>query len=86
MTLSTSITDGAGSPANPLAQTVLPYSATIGGVNAPVQWLGLIPGYVGLAQANIQVPKLAAGDYPLVITVNGVASAAATVSLAGNQP
>jgi uncharacterized protein (TIGR03437 family) len=34
-----------------------------------------------LAQANIQVPELAPGDYPVVITVNGVASAPAILSV-----
>ncbi len=58
-------------------------SASIGGVNAPVDFLGLAPGYVGLGQANITVPALANGDYPLTITVNGAASVSATVSVSG---
>ena len=66
--------DGAGAPANPPASALLPASATVGGLNAPIQFLGLTPYFVGLAQANIQVPQLPAGNYPLVITVGGVAS------------
>ncbi|HLY16538.1 MAG TPA: carbohydrate binding domain-containing protein [Bryobacteraceae bacterium] len=73
--------DGVGAPAATLARAVLPFSATIGGVDAPIQFLGLTPYFVGLAQANIQVPQLAAGEYPLVITVDGVASAAAQLSV-----
>ena len=35
-----------------------------------------------MAQANIQVPALSSGSYPLVITVNGVASNAPEISVA----
>jgi uncharacterized protein (TIGR03437 family) len=75
--------DGAGAPLSPLAEATLSAAATIGGANAPIQFLGLTPYYVGLAQANLQVPQLAAGDYPVVITVNGVASAPAMLSVGG---
>jgi uncharacterized protein (TIGR03437 family) len=73
--------DGVATPLSPLAQALLPASATIGGVNAPVQFIGLTPTLVGLAQANIEVPSLPAGDYPLVVTVGGVPSGPATVSV-----
>jgi uncharacterized protein (TIGR03437 family) len=76
-TLSNVPLDGAGAPLDPLAQATLSAAATIGGANTPVQFLGLTPYYVGLAQANVQVPALVPGDYPLVVAVNGVASAAA---------
>jgi len=71
--------DGAGAPVSPLARASLAFSATIGGVDAPVQFLGLTPYFAGLAQANLQVPQLAAGDYPLVITVDGNSSAVVTI-------
>jgi uncharacterized protein (TIGR03437 family) len=66
----------------PPAFATHPATATIGGLNAAVQPVALVPGLVGVAAAVIQVPTLGAGDYPLIITVNGVASAAATVSVA----
>jgi uncharacterized protein (TIGR03437 family) len=60
-------------------------AATIGGEDAPVQYLGLTPGNVGLAQANIQIPAdLPSGDYPLIINVGGLQSISATVSVSGN--
>jgi uncharacterized protein (TIGR03437 family) len=66
----------------PVFTATLPYSATIGGKDATVAFLGLASGFVGLAQADIQVPEgLKTGDYPLVITVNGVMSNVATVSV-----
>jgi len=45
--------------------------------------LGLTPRYAGLAQANIQVPNLATGDYPLVLTVGGYVSSSAVISVSG---
>ena len=78
------VANGSGSPGGPLAVPPGPFSATIGGTNAPVAFLGLTPGFVGLAQANIQVPSLASGDYPLIITVNGKGSRPALVSVAGS--
>ena len=54
-----------------------PVSATIGGVTAPVAFAGLTPGFVGLYQMNLTVPTLAAGDYPLVITLGAAGSVTA---------
>ena len=56
------------------------YSATIGGTTATVDFVGLTPGFIGLYQANIVVPKIAAGDHNLVITIGGTASPGALVS------
>jgi uncharacterized protein (TIGR03437 family) len=75
--------DGGYSPSSPLAQALYIYSATIGGVNASVTFLGFTPGAVGLAQANITIPNLPSGDYPLILTVAGVQSTAALVSVQG---
>ncbi len=76
--------DGAAGPAAPPFAELPPntYSATVNGENAPVLFAGLAPGFVGLLQLNITVPSdLAAGDYPLVITVGGVASPPTQVSI-----
>ena len=80
---------GIGPVANPPADgvaaslTKLSYStfypagvtATISGWPAPVGFLGLAPGWVGLDQANVTVPVgLVTGAYPVVLTVNNVPS------------
>jgi uncharacterized protein (TIGR03437 family) len=75
--------DGAGAPLDPVAQATLPATATIGGVDAPIQFLGLTPYFVGLAQANLQVPQVSAGDYPMAISINGAVSAPAILSIGG---
>jgi uncharacterized protein (TIGR03437 family) len=76
--------DGAAASSTALATATLAASASIGGINAPIYFLGLAPGYAGLAQANIGVPQLAPGDYPLSIAVDGQASTPAMVSI-GSQ-
>jgi uncharacterized protein (TIGR03437 family) len=79
------VTDGTAAPDSPLASATATATATIGGTNATVQFLGLTPGFTGLAQANILIPAgLATADYPLVITVGGYVSASAEVSISGS--
>jgi len=68
------VPDGVVTPDSPLASATSPYSATIGGMSATVTFLGLVPGDVGLAQADLVVPQLRPGSYPLVITIGGMAS------------
>ena len=80
------VQDGAATPQQPLSRATSPYSATIGGQNANVFFLGLTPGFVGLAQANITVPSLPNGTYPLVITVDGAPSNALLVTVSGAPP
>jgi uncharacterized protein (TIGR03437 family) len=57
-----------------------PYSATIAGVNAPVSFIGLTPGNVGLYQANVTIPQVGKGNHNLSITIGGTASAATVIS------
>ncbi|HVT95027.1 MAG TPA: hypothetical protein VHD76_19405 [Bryobacteraceae bacterium] len=63
----------------------LDVTATVGGVNAPVQFAGLAPGFVGVNQVNLQVPQLSPGIYPVVITVDGVSSNAAPLKVAAGN-
>lgn len=49
-------------------------SITVGGVPAKVDFVGLSPTGIGLYQANFNVPQLAKGSYPVVLTISGTAS------------
>jgi uncharacterized protein (TIGR03437 family) len=68
------IATGATAPGDPLSRPTLPASARIGDREARILFLGMTPGFIGLAQANLIVPDLPAGDYPVLITIGGVPS------------
>jgi uncharacterized protein (TIGR03437 family) len=79
-----SVADGAATPSTGLYQipSNVAVSATIGGQNAPVIFAGLTPGAVSLLQLNITIPTgLAAGSYPMIVTIGGQVSNSATVSI-----
>lgn len=48
---------GAAAPLDTLVRLLTPASATIGGIEAAMQFVGLTPGTVGVGQANIEVPR-----------------------------
>ncbi len=77
-----------GATGQPAPLTSLSYAtgtpgASVGGVNASVLFLGLAPGFVGVAQANIQIPQNApVGDaVVLVVSVGGQASNTTTIAV-----
>jgi uncharacterized protein (TIGR03437 family) len=49
-------------------------TVTIGGQPANALFVGLTPGSISLAQANVVVPDLPSGDYPVLISIGGVVS------------
>jgi len=63
--------DGQLAPVSPLFNTVATATVTIGGVNAPVPFAGLAPGFVWLYQVNAQVPSNApvGSAIPVVLTM-----------------
>ena len=53
----------------------LPLTVTVGGIQAFLEFAGITPGVIGLAQVNFLVPaSLAPGPQPVVVTINGVSS------------
>jgi|SRR5579871_1223125 len=78
-----SIADGAGAVAGPLGlpKPVQNVTLTVGGVPANFA-IGVPPGYAGIAQVNYQIPATAPlGQQPVVVTIGGVASKAATLTV-----
>jgi uncharacterized protein (TIGR03437 family) len=78
-----SVTQADGKPAQQasvgLVNVTSTCTATVGSSTAQVTFCGLVPGSVGLVQANITVPSLGTGSYPLTVSINGQASNTATV-------
>jgi uncharacterized protein (TIGR03437 family) len=74
-----SIADGILTPSTTVYNATSTCSATIGGQSATVMFSGLTPNFVGLAQANIQVPSGVTGPSQLSITCNGQTSNTATI-------
>jgi uncharacterized protein (TIGR03437 family) len=58
------------------------YSVTVAGQTAVVNYIGLAPTQIGVYQVNFVIPKVAAGNRNLVVTINGTASNAALISVA----
>jgi uncharacterized protein (TIGR03437 family) len=73
--VSPTIREGDAAPFDRLMYATLAASASMDGASADVQFLGLVPGYIGLAQANVTIPAGAkTGASLLIVTVNGHAS------------
>jgi uncharacterized protein (TIGR03437 family) len=78
-----SVLDGAATPVTGLVQPTLTPTVTIGGAPALVLGAAYTPGFIALLQLNVTVPSgLAAGSYPMVVTIGGQVSNSATVSIA----
>lgn len=76
------VATGAPAPSvEPFARVAYPYTITVGGQQVNVPYFGLAPGYPALAQANIIIPDLPTGDYPVTVTVNGAQSNTANISI-----
>jgi uncharacterized protein (TIGR03437 family) len=74
---------GYPAPVSPLSQTIDPVTMTIGGVNVPVFFAGLAPGYAGLYQVNATIPGGIAPNAtaPLVLTQGGQKSPTVTIPM-----
>jgi uncharacterized protein (TIGR03437 family) len=80
-----SLEDGASpSPSTPLAELPKPrqsYSLTVGGQTAVINFIGIPSGLVGVTQINFTIPAGLSGPQPVVVTVGGIASPPATITI-----
>ncbi|MEP7353644.1 MAG: hypothetical protein ABI824_10475 [Acidobacteriota bacterium] len=67
--VSPTVTDGSAAPSKaPFAIVSSPYVVTLGGISCEVQFAGLAPGFAGLYQLNIKLPKgIPSGTYGLAV-------------------
>ena len=73
-------TTGAASSAFPKPSQ--PVAVTIGGVQAPIQFVGIPSGLVGVTQINCVVPSsVALGSRPVVVAIGNFSSTAATLTV-----
>jgi uncharacterized protein (TIGR03437 family) len=64
-----------GEPGTGKELTVAHTSVTVGGAPATVSFSGLAPGFVGLYQINVEIPKgLTAKNQPVLVTISGASS------------
>ena len=79
---STPVREGTPSPGNPVATVGTPL-ANVGGVLALVTFSGLVPGFIGVSQFNLQVPVglPTSSGTPLQAILNGVSSNTVTLSV-----
>ena len=82
--VSPAISDGAAPPSStPLADLPAPTGSatvTIGGAEATIDFIGIPWALVGVTQINVTVPTgIATGPQPVVVTIGGVSSPAATI-------
>lgn len=84
--ISPSLGDGAapagGTLLDQLPKPSLPVTVTVAGEKATIQFIGVPVGLVGVTQINYQVPaNTPAGVQPVVVSVGGVASPAANLTV-----
>jgi uncharacterized protein (TIGR03437 family) len=74
---------GMPAPGSPPATTLSPISVSIGGLDAPVQFSGLAPGFAGLYQVNVLIPAgvSPSDSVPVIVTAGTLSSAPATIAI-----
>jgi len=80
--VSTGAAPSSGTPLASLPKPTQDVTVTVGGVQAPTQFVGIPYGLVGVTQINYQVPAgIGIGTQPVVVKVGGVSSAPASLNV-----
>jgi uncharacterized protein (TIGR03437 family) len=81
------VATGGVASGSPLSIPTLPYSAKLGDTEIPIAFLGMTPGNIALAQANILIPRSTApGTYPLSVKIGTVTSNAPSITVTDPRP
>jgi len=85
--VATGAAPSAGTPLSQLPAPTLPVTVTVGGLTAPLAFVGIPPGLVGVTQINFQIPSNAPlGAQQVIVTVGNVASAPVTLTVSPTAP
>ena len=81
------VATGAPASGSPLSVATLPYSAMLGSTEIPIAFLGMTPGYISLAQANIQIPRdTPPGTYTLAVKIGTATSNGPSITVTNPRP
>jgi uncharacterized protein (TIGR03437 family) len=80
--LATGTSPDPSTPVSALPKPRLLPRMTIGGVDTPIQFIGIPSGLVGVTQVNFQIPATAPlGDQPVIVTIGNVDSMPAKITV-----
>ncbi len=80
--IATGATPSASTPYTQLPMPVAQVSVTVGGVNAPIAFVGIPSGLAGVTQINFVVPStVPIGTVPVIVTVGGISSPAVNLTI-----
>ena len=68
------VASGRPAPVSPLSHVVGEPGAEVGGLDAKIFFMGLTPGFAGLAQADLEIPTGLFRQLPIRLSVGGVES------------
>jgi uncharacterized protein (TIGR03437 family) len=81
-TLATGASPALGTPISQLPKPQLPVTVTVADIPAQIAFIGITPGIAGATQINYVVPpNTPLGVQPVVVSVGGVASPAASITV-----
>jgi len=66
------VASGRPAPFSPLSHVVGEPGAEVGGLDAKVFFMGLTPGFAGLAQADVEIPTGLFRQFPIRLSIGGV--------------
>lgn len=81
------VATGGAASGSPLSIPTLPFSAMLGSTEIPIAFLGMTPGNIALAQANIQIPRnTPPGTYTLSVKIGQATSNAPSITVSAPRP